>query len=307
MFRSGDYGIESASFTMTELLPEHIEALLRGTPEQIARVEKGWEIICALVETMRCEVLRAICKRFIERHGEAFKRCGAARGVHHARRGGLVEHVSEMMLMADSLSLIYPRMNRSLLLAGALLHDCGKLIENQFEERGFEMPFSATAELYGHIAIGLEIVRGIARKVDRVDEVEGVDEGGLERSMDRRHVIDCLCHLILSHHGTQEWGSPVVPKMPEAQLLHFIDNISAKLEIMRTAMETAPEIGPGVFDCPWPMKKNLVRAPGEILNTKDAEAAEETPRCGYHFGPVDESTARTRCFLKAGHEGDHEQ
>ena len=141
------------------------------------------------------------------------------------------------------------------MLAGAFLHDIGKLVENQYEARGFDMPFTAKAELAGHIPIGVEIVRETARKIYIQAELENEE---------LKYTIDCLCHMILSHHGQLEWGSPVEPKFPEAAGLHFIDNLDAKVEGMRAAYVGAGQRKPGdVIEKVWPMRHNLVVPPKE--------------------------------------------
>jgi len=268
-FKHGDFGVESNDFRVLLLTDAQVATLLEGTPEQIENIAGKWAKIVCLVESMECPVMKELCKRFLAKYEEPFKRAGAARGNHHARRGGLVEHTATMMAAADGVWFNYHLMrsditlNRSLLLAGTLLHDCGKMIENQFEKRGFEMPFSTRAELYGHIGIGVEIVKGLAR----ASCAEGlakptalvVDAAKFE------YAVDCLCHMILAHHGQLDFGSPVEPKFPEVAILHYCDQIDAKLEMMQTAYMSAKEIAPGVFERAWPMKVNLVRAAKEGL------------------------------------------
>jgi len=267
-FKHGDFGVESNDFRVLLLTDAQIAALLEGTPEQIENIAGKWAKIVSLVDSMECPVMKELSKRFLAKYEEPFKRAGAARGNHHARRGGLVEHTATMMAAADGVWFNYHLMrsditlNRSLLLAGTLLHDCGKMIENQFEKRGFEMPFSTRAELYGHIGIGVEIVKGLARAscaegLAKPTEALVVDAAKFE------YAVDCLCHMILAHHGQLDFGSPVEPKFPEVAILHYCDQIDAKLEMMQTAYMSAKEIAPGVFERAWPMKVNLVRAAKE--------------------------------------------
>jgi 3'-5' exoribonuclease len=261
MFRSGEYGYESNDFRIRALNDEEIETLINGAPEQRAKVGSAWAKMLDLIGSMEDATYGELCRRVAGALGKQFCRAAGARGRHHARRGGLVEHTSQMMLSCDALCRVYPHLNRSLILAGAFLHDLGKIIENQYEDRGFGMPFSARAELYGHIAIGVEYVRAFGREL-----VEN-DAAALLK-------MDCLCHLVLSHHGQLEYGSPVEPKLPEAAVLHYIDQIDAKLEMMRAAYEAAGNKGPGeVVERQWPMSVNLVVTPKEWAGEEDANGA----------------------------------
>ena len=260
MFRNGEYGFESNDFRLCSLNDEAVQALFKGTAEQQAKVEAGWKVMMDLVNSIQDEVLRLICQNIAQVCGEDFKRAAAARGRHHARRGGLVEHVSMMMKSADVICTVYPQLNRSLLLAGTFLHDIGKLVENQYEIRGFNMPFTSDAELFGHIAIGVEYVRSFAKQALGPRH---------EIGMPWEFTVDCLCHLILSHHGQHAWGSPVEPKIPEAAALHYIDNMDAKLETMRAAYAAAGDRKPGdVIEKVWPMPSNLVVPPKEDFSTQ---------------------------------------
>ena len=255
-FKSTEYGIEAPRWDCRTLSEDEKAALLAGDPEQIERTAYEFEQIDELVATMRSEILREVCQSFLINpvNREQFARAAAARGNHHARRGGLVAHTSRMMQAAATLALVYhERLNRSLLIAGALFHDVGKLVENQYEADGFLMPFSQAAELFGHIAIGVEMVR----KLFRTLEARAVWAPGAIKENEF-----ALCHLILSHHGSKEWGSPVEPKMMEAQVLHFIDNIDAKVEMMADGYAKT-EIAPGVFEKSYPLRVNLVRSPSE--------------------------------------------
>jgi 3'-5' exoribonuclease len=259
MFKNGEYGFESNDFRIRALNDDEIETLINGTPEQRVKVDSAWAKLMDLIGSMEDATYQELCRRVAGALGKQFCRAAGARGRHHARRGGLVEHTSQMMLSCHALCRVYPHLNRSLILAGAFLHDLGKIIENQYEERGFAMPFSARAELYGHIAIGVEYVRAFGREL-----VEN-DAAALLK-------IDCLCHLVLSHHGQVEYGSPVEPKLPEAAVLHYVDQIDAKLEMMRAAYEAAGYKKPGeVVERQWPMSINLVVTPKEWAGEQEAD------------------------------------
>ncbi|MCB1237489.1 MAG: hypothetical protein KDM91_20665, partial [Verrucomicrobiae bacterium] len=122
------------------------------------------------------------------------------------------------------------------------------------------------SELISHIPVGMEIVNRLWR--DLIDSDAAADWLALEPSSDRVRLH--LLHLIASHHGELQFGSPVVPKTPEAFALHYIDNLDAKLQMVFEAYEKAPELGKGVFEKVWPLPGNLV-GPLEAF----AAAAEE--------------------------------
>jgi 3'-5' exoribonuclease len=134
----------------------------------------------------------------------------AARIMHHAYIGGLLEHTLTMAKIADYLSTIYPYVNRDLLLSGVLLHDMGKTKEYAFDD---EFGFTEDGRLVGHIVRATILIETAAAELDFPEE-------------DLRNLI----HLILSHHGTHEWGSPVVPKTLEAILLHQIDLLDSRIQ-----------------------------------------------------------------------------
>lgn len=258
-FSRNDFGVDSKAWTCAELTREEIDAVLVGAPERVAFIADRMREIGALVLSMKCAALRCLCQTLLENYDGKFQRAAAARGNHHARRGGLVEHVVEMMRTADGICAAYPSLNRSLLLAGVLFHDIGKLWENQYEESGFVMPFTERAELFGHIAIGVQVARELWVNLRNTAQVIPENADAAARMFDTK-IIDHLCHLILSHHGTKEWGSPVEPKTPEAQILHFVDNIGAKMEMFRGGYESNPEIGKGVVEWVRPLRTNLVKA-----------------------------------------------
>lgn len=140
---------------------------------------------------------------------ERFAMAPAASGMHHAYIGGLMEHTLSMAVVADQLAAHYAQVNRDLLLCGVLLHDMGKAYEYGLEE-GFAR--SDDGRLVGHIVRGVVMVESAAAEL-------GFPEDDLRQ----------LVHLIVSHHGTNEWGSPVVPKTLEAVLLHQIDLLDSRI------------------------------------------------------------------------------
>jgi 3'-5' exoribonuclease len=150
---------------------------------------------------------------------EKYKLAPAATSFHHAYLGGLLEHVSSLVELGDKVCDHYPWLDRDMVLAGLVLHDLGKIEELNFT-RGFT--YSTRGQLLGHITIGLEILGGKMRQIQ--------DFPGALR--------DKIEHLILSHHGKMEFGSPKEPMFPEALLVHYLDDMDSKLESMRAQFLT---------------------------------------------------------------------
>jgi 3'-5' exoribonuclease len=138
----------------------------------------------------------------------------AAKHVHHAYLGGLIEHVLSLCNLARMIAGHYSYVDIDLLLTGVILHDVGKVAELTYERT---FGYSSEGQLVGHIAIGL---RFLHEKLQRFPDFPP-----------KLRVL--LEHLILSHHGELEYGSPKVPQFPEALLLHHLDNLDSKMECMR--------------------------------------------------------------------------
>jgi len=165
----------------------------------------------------------------------AFAKAPAAKSLHHVYLGGLLEHTLSVAGMAEKACAHYPAMNRDLLLAGVFLHDLGKTAELAYQ-RSFG--YSDAGNLIGHISMESEWVsRAIA----------GIPQFPEELRMQ-------ILHCILAHHGKLEFGSPVVPKTPEALLLHYLDDLDGKLEGMFRGI--ADEAGMGNWT---PFSRSLER------------------------------------------------
>lgn len=140
---------------------------------------------------------------------ERFRRWPAAVQHHGAVVGGLLEHTLNVTLIAESMTKLYA-CNQELVIAGALLHDIGKLEELE-EQIG--VGFTATGNMFGHIILGAQLVQNRARHITELDESTCLD----------------LLHVILAHHGTKDYGSPVCPVTIEALIVHLADMAEAKL------------------------------------------------------------------------------
>jgi len=257
---NSNFGVESKRWTLKFLNDAERDALLAGPPELREKQGDDFEFIRKSLEEIGDPRLRVLGELFLRDFGDRFRRSAAARNNHHARRGGLVEHVSQMMRAAVAVSGVYPQLNRDLLVAGVLFHDCGKLWENSLPEDGFAMPFDERGELLGHISIGAEVVNALWRKLSATEEAKAW--GAMQPASEdvRLHLL----HLIVAHHGELQFGSPTVPKTPEAQALHYIDNLDAKMEMFAVGYEKASPLAPRIFDRVWPLPGNLVTPLGKF-------------------------------------------
>ena len=170
----------------------------------------------------------------------------AARTMHHAFIGGLLEHTLSMATMADYMSEHYPYVNRSLLIAGALLHDMGKVHEYSIEG---EFAFSDDGRLVGHIIRAITMVETAAAELNNLTP-EQVRE---------------IVHLIASHHGTLEFGSPVTPKTLEAILLHQIDLLDSRVQGYFDYLESDDSDGDWTNKSSLMFKSELRRPPENQL------------------------------------------
>ncbi len=234
------FGLEARRWSFSALTGEAKDEFLAGPAELRARQEEDYGFIAAEIDGLKDPRLHALGAVFLEKFGPRFRRTAAARFFHHARRGGLVEHVAQMMRYAVAVCAANPSLHRDLLVSGVLFHDCGKMWENSVDEGSFSMPFDERGELLGHITIGIELVNSLWKTLP-LDEWKDV----VPESEDvRLHLL----HLLAAHHGELQFGSPVQPKTPEAIALHYIDNLDAKLEMLARGYEGGPTVAPRIYD-----------------------------------------------------------
>jgi 3'-5' exoribonuclease len=264
---SAAFGLEARNWQMRFLSPLEKAELLAGPPEIRERQRIDYSAIESFTASLRDPRLRELSLLFLREYGDRLRRSAGARSYHHARRGGLVEHVAQMMRAGDALAAVYSALNRDLLLAGILFHDAGKLWENCFPKESFIMPHDFRAELIGHISMGVELVNRLWQRLK--EEIEFSSWNGLSPDSDlvRLHLL----HLVAAHHGEKEFGSPVEPKTPEAMALHLIDNFDAKLEMMSSTYQHGKRLGPEIFERVRPLPTNLVSA----LEVYSPEVGEE--------------------------------
>ena len=172
------------------------------------------------VASCRDPYLRALLEAFLADPAflAAFSRAPAAKAMHHVYLGGLLEHSLAVATLADDICRRYPGLNRDLLVAGALLHDIGKISELRYA-RSFE--YTDVGKLLGHIVIGVEMVE---------EKLRSLPGFPLELAI-------LIKHLLLSHHGQYEYGSPKRPKTLEAVILNFIDDLDSKINGVRTHLD----------------------------------------------------------------------
>jgi 3'-5' exoribonuclease len=251
---SPGFGMDAKRWSVRELKPDELAELLEGPAELRGKQAADFAFLEETTRSIADPRLAALCGLFFTEYGNRFRRAAAARNNHHARRGGLVEHVAQMMRAAMAIASAYPALNRDLLAAGVLFHDCGKLWENQMPAEGFTMPYDEHGELLGHITIGIELVNTLWRKLQ---QTPGWAEWlPLEPACEdvRMHLL----HLLASHHGELQFGSPVVPKTPEAWALHYVDNLDAKIEMMSAGYAASKHLAPRIQEKAWPLPGNLV-------------------------------------------------
>jgi 3'-5' exoribonuclease len=151
----------------------------------------------------------------------AFALAPAAKSMHHAYLGGLLEHSLSVLGMAEGACRHYRGLNRDLVAAGVLLHDVGKTAELSYQRT---FGYTDAGNLLGHIALEAEWISRAMGKIPGFPE-----ELRLQ-----------ILHIVLSHHGRLDFGSPVLPKTPEALLVHYLDDLDGKLEVMFRAVEEQP-------------------------------------------------------------------
>jgi 3'-5' exoribonuclease len=154
---------------------------------------------------------------------EKFTRAPAAKTMHHAYLGGLLEHTLHVARLADRVAALYPSINRPLLMAGAMLHDIGKVTELAVTASLFD--YTDQGRLMGHMVIGVEMVQ---EKIGRIKNFPP-------------DLAMKIKHLILSHHGRHEFGAPTLPMLHEAFVLNFIDDLDAKINYVERLSARIPE------------------------------------------------------------------
>lgn len=169
-------------------------------------------------------IWQRVVRALYSKYDKEFYSYPAAKTNHHAFEAGLAYHTATMVRLADCIGDIYPQLNKSLLFAGIMLHDLAKVLELSGPEN---TEYTVRGNLIGHIAL-------IDEEITKVLQELKID--------DQKEEVIVLRHVVLSHHGLLEYGSPVRPKIMEAEIIHMIDNLDAEMMMMTTALGL---VGPG--------------------------------------------------------------
>jgi 3'-5' exoribonuclease len=207
-----------------------------------------WQQLQAFVESLANPHLKLLLTTMLDDPAlaVAYREAPAAKQLHHAWLGGLLEHVVSLCTLADRVAPHYPLIDRDLLLTGVILHDIGKVRELSWEI-GFE--YTVEGMLLGHIQIGAALA---------------------ERTMDSLpsfppKLKTLVLHMILSHHGKLEFGSPKLPMIPEALVLNFLDDLDAKMQAVSSEFDKSAKEGKGPNELTnkvWALDNR------QLLNTK---------------------------------------
>ncbi|MDR2736420.1 MAG: CMP-binding protein [Gracilibacteraceae bacterium] len=199
----------------------------------------------SVVEQIAHSQIRALLQRILAERNEKLLVAPAAVRNHHAVRGGLLYHVKTMLRAGLALLEVYPFLNKDLVIAGVILHDMAKLDELVIDPLGVAAQYSREGDLLGHLVMGVMDIDRLSREV----------------GMDRETAL-LLEHMVLSHHYEPEYGSPTRPAFPEAELLHYLDILDARLYDMNKLMNT---IEPGSFsEKVWRLDNRKVYRPETV-------------------------------------------
>jgi 3'-5' exoribonuclease len=212
-------------------------------PKTTKDIGELWQTLAGFVENFQNPHLKALVQSFMAdpEIAEAYRNAPAAKTLHHAYIGGLLDHVVSLFRSCDLICRNYPQINRDLLLTGAFFHDIGKIHELTYN-RAFS--YTTRGQLLGHMIIELEMLQAkLALLPEFPDELKTLVE-----------------HLIISHHGQYDFGSPKLPMFPEALMLHYLDDLDSKMESMRAHFEREADT-----ENPWTSYNSSLGRP--LLNT----------------------------------------
>ena len=198
-------------------------------PKTTRNIDELWQTLTDFVVSFQNPHLKLLVQAFMSdpEIAAAYRNAPAAKTLHHAYIGGLLDHVVSLFRSCDLVCRNYPYVNRDLLLTGVFLHDIGKIHELAYN-RSFS--YTTRGQLLGHMVIELEMLQAkLALVPDFPPELKTLLE-----------------HLIISHHGEYEFGSPKLPMFPEALLLHYMDDLDSKMEAMRAHFEREADL-----ESPW--------------------------------------------------------
>jgi len=237
-------------------------------PKTTKDIDELWQTLAGFVATFRNPYLKSLVQAFMAdpEIAAAYRNAPAAKTLHHAYIGGLLDHVVSLFRSCDLMCTNYPQINRDLLLTGAFLHDIGKIHELTYN-RSFS--YTTKGQLLGHMIIELEMLQAkLALLPGFPDELKTMIE-----------------HLIISHHGQYDFGSPKLPMFPEALMLQYLDDLDSKMEAMRAQFERE-----AILDSPWTSYNASLGRP--LLNTEKFLAPKKP-------APAEEPAASSEVELEA--------
>jgi 3'-5' exoribonuclease len=213
-------------------------------PKTTKDIDELWRTLSDFVSGFQNQHLKTLVQAFMAdpEIAAAYRNAPAAKTLHHAYIGGLLDHVVSLFRSCDLISRNYPQINRDLLLTGAFLHDIGKIHELTYN-RSFS--YTTKGQLLGHMIIELEMLQAKLSHFPRFPE-------------ELKTLVE---HLIISHHGQYDFGSPKLPMFPEALMLHYLDDLDSKMEAMRAHFERESSL-----DGPWTSYNASLGRP--LLNTE---------------------------------------
>lgn len=190
-------------------------------PTANINIEESYNYILSTINAFENDTLKTICNMLITENENAIKKIGAAKMHHHSIIGGWLEHTFTMLQNGTMLATPYNNnINKELLLAGIILHDIGKLKEFKYNQYGIIEDYTTQGELLGHITIGISMITECVTRL-RYETRKQIDE----------NIIILLQHMLLTHHGQPEYGSPKYPMTKEAELLSYLDMLDTKMNM----------------------------------------------------------------------------
>lgn len=209
---------------------------IKAAPEDAASM---YQYIYDKADSFEDRELRAICIKQLAENKDRLMYYPAAQKNHHAELSGLLYHIKRMLMMGERACQVYTNLDSELVMAGVILHDMEKLNEIEANELGIASGYSFEGKMLGHLVQGV-------RTIDRLAEELGISR---EKSV-------MLQHMMISHHYEPEFGSPKKPLFPEAEMLHYLDMIDAKMFDMQEAVEKTE---PGCFsDRIWTLDNRTI-------------------------------------------------
>lgn len=273
-FERGDIAkVRGSVSRFDDRLQMKVEYLRKATASEVERsdmlpsttcdVDELWRKLLGFVESFTDPDLKRLLNTLLAdvNLAQAFREAPAAKQLHHAWLGGLLEHVVSLLALADGVAPHYPVLQRDLLLTGVVLHDIGKVRELAWEV-GFE--YTVEGVLLGHIQIGIELVE---KTIDSLPDFPP-------------RLKTLVLHLILSHHGKLEFGSPKLPMIPEALVLNFIDDLDAKMQAVASEFERSAREGKAADELTgriWALDQR------QMLNTREWLNGDGKPEPGKLF------------------------